>query len=113
MAKNRKNGGGGERGILMLSHAMEKLQKGLTLMRSTGIGDSKSNGVEGEKATVPLDVKEGHYAVFAVEGCERERFIVELGYLTNPHFLLLLREAEEEFGFKQEGVVGRNISIGF
>ncbi|CAL0326789.1 unnamed protein product [Lupinus luteus] len=61
---------------------------------------------ENEATTwVPKDVKEGHFAVIAIKGEEAKRFIVELDYLTDPHFLRLLEQAKEEFGFEQKGVI--------
>ncbi|CAN0916459.1 Protein SMALL AUXIN UP-REGULATED RNA 16 [Linum grandiflorum] len=61
----------------------------------------KSLNSLGKKATnVPGDVKEGHFAVLAVEGVEEpQRFVVPLSYLTHPTFLRLLEKAEEEYGF--------------
>lgn len=50
-------------------------------------------------------VKQGHFVVIATEGWEQERFVVELCYLNNPEFLKLLKQAEEEFGFSQEGAL--------
>ncbi|KAE9585442.1 hypothetical protein Lal_00018073 [Lupinus albus] len=61
---------------------------------------------ESEATTwVPKDVKEGHFAVIAIKGEEAKRFIVELDYLTDPHFLKLLEKAKEEFGFEQKGAL--------
>ncbi|PIN04603.1 hypothetical protein CDL12_22857 [Handroanthus impetiginosus] len=54
---------------------------------------------------LPEDVKEGHFAVHAVEDGELKRFVVELSYLAHPGFLKLLKQAEEEFGFNQTGVL--------
>ncbi|CAN1252972.1 Protein SMALL AUXIN UP-REGULATED RNA 16 [Linum perenne] len=46
------------------------------------------------------DVKEGHFAVLAVEGIEEpQRFVVPLSYLTHPTFMRLLEQAAEEYGF--------------
>ncbi|KAK4343038.1 hypothetical protein RND71_038854 [Anisodus tanguticus] len=51
---------------------------------------------------VPKDVKEGHFAVFSVNPEEKpQRFVVELQCLTHPSFLKLLKEAEDEYGFRQ------------
>ncbi|XP_076893370.1 auxin-induced protein 15A-like [Bidens hawaiensis] len=51
------------------------------------------------------DVKEGHFAVVAVN-CEKPKmFVVELRCLTNPGFLRLLKKAGEEYGFKHEGAI--------
>ncbi|CAK7343152.1 unnamed protein product [Dovyalis caffra] len=49
--------------------------------------------------------REYHFVVIATKGWEPERFIVELGCLNNPEFLRLLKQAEEEFGFSQEGAL--------
>ncbi|XP_055808350.1 protein SMALL AUXIN UP-REGULATED RNA 16-like [Solanum dulcamara] len=55
---------------------------------------------------VPNDVKEGHFVVFSVNPEEEpKRFIVELHCLTNPSFLKLLKQAEDEYGFHQKGVL--------
>lgn len=51
-------------------------------------------------------VKQGHFVVIATEGWKPERFVIELGYLNNPEFLKLLKQAEEEFGFSQEESTG-------
>ncbi|XP_030495900.2 auxin-induced protein 6B-like [Cannabis sativa] len=50
-------------------------------------------------------VKQGHFVVIATEGRKPKRFVVELGYLNNPKFLKLLKQAEEEFGFSHEGAL--------
>ncbi|EXB55814.1 hypothetical protein L484_000894 [Morus notabilis] len=55
--------------------------------------------------TVPDDVKEGHFAVSAVKGAEKKRFVVKLKYLTSPAFMRLLEQAEEEYGFEQTGAL--------
>ncbi|KAL2323231.1 hypothetical protein Fmac_027610 [Flemingia macrophylla] len=54
---------------------------------------------------LPDDVLEGHFVVLANKGEETKRFIVELHYLTDPAFLVLLERAKEEYGFKQKGVL--------
>ncbi|XP_059306986.1 auxin-responsive protein SAUR32-like [Lycium ferocissimum] len=60
----------------------------------------------GNTSLVPNDVKEGHFAVFSVNPEEEpQRFVVELQWLTHPSFLKLLKEAEDEYGFRQEGVL--------
>ncbi|XP_057438295.1 auxin-responsive protein SAUR32-like [Lotus japonicus] len=50
-------------------------------------------------------VKQGHFVVVATEGWKPERFFIELGYLDHPDFVKLLKQAEEEFGFSQEGAL--------
>ncbi|GFQ03295.1 auxin-induced protein 15a [Phtheirospermum japonicum] len=54
---------------------------------------------------LPEDVREGHFAVHAVDDGELRRFVIELSYLAHPGFLKLLAQAEEEFGFDQTGVL--------
>ncbi|KAH6797670.1 hypothetical protein C2S52_022224 [Perilla frutescens var. hirtella] len=54
---------------------------------------------------VPEDVKKGHFVVHTVDGGESRRFVVELSYLGHPGFLKLLEQAEQEFGFKQTGIL--------
>ncbi|XVF55506.1 hypothetical protein PTKIN_Ptkin06aG0041500 [Pterospermum kingtungense] len=49
--------------------------------------------------------REGHFVVIATEGKEPKRFVIKLDYLNNPEFLKLLKQAEEEYGFSQEGVL--------
>ncbi|KAI3930121.1 hypothetical protein MKX01_036642 [Papaver californicum] len=56
---------------------------------------------------LPFDVKKGQFAVFATEGDVANRFIVELDCLSNnPAFLILLEKSEQEFGFRQGGILG-------
>ncbi|XP_060201735.1 auxin-responsive protein SAUR32-like [Lycium barbarum] len=48
----------------------------------------------------------GHFAVFSVNpGEEPQRFVVDLQWLTHPSFLKLLKQAKDEYGFKQKGVL--------
>ncbi|CAI9762087.1 unnamed protein product [Fraxinus pennsylvanica] len=54
---------------------------------------------------LPDDVKEGHFAVHTVDDGESRRSIIELSYLAHPGFLKLLLQAEEEFGFRQNGIL--------
>ncbi|OVA06968.1 Auxin-induced protein [Macleaya cordata] len=104
-----KNNRERKRGMVMLMLIMQKLWKGTLLPLARRRVFNYLKFVEEEMgaamATVPEDVKEGHFAVFAVKGDEPKRFIVELDFLNNPAFLRLLEKAEEEFGFEQEGVL--------
>ncbi|KAF3786923.1 Auxin-responsive protein [Nymphaea thermarum] len=50
-------------------------------------------------------VKKGHFAVVARRDGEAKRFVVGLSCLRNPAFIRLLDEAEEEFGWQQQGVL--------
>lgn len=56
---------------------------------------------------VPKDVKQGHFAVIAVDGCHEptQKFAVPLMYLEHPMFRELLERAEEEYGFDHEGAL--------
>lgn len=53
-----------------------------------------------------IRVQDGHFAVIAKGGREPQRFLIKLRYLHNPEFLKLLKQAEEEFGFSEEGAIG-------
>ncbi|KAL7133461.1 hypothetical protein ABFS83_12G142700 [Erythranthe nasuta] len=55
--------------------------------------------------SLPEDVKKGHFVVHTSENGESRRSIVELSYLAHPGFLKLLDQAEQEFGFKQTGIL--------
>lgn len=70
------------------------------------IGQFPDKMPRGETSLVPSDVKEGHFAVFSVNPEEEpQRFVVELHWLNDPSFLKLLKKAEDEYGFKQQGVL--------
>ncbi|XP_034221170.1 auxin-responsive protein SAUR50 [Prunus dulcis] len=91
------------RGLVTLRLLIRKLvQKGLSILSARGL--HHHNDFD-EATVVPEDVKEGHFAVFAVKGKEAERFVVKLESLKNPEFLRLLEEAEEEYGFEQKGAL--------
>ncbi|KAI4300312.1 hypothetical protein L6164_033704 [Bauhinia variegata] len=86
MGKTNSNRYGGmwKRGFDILGLVMRKLQG--TLSQQKG-------------------VKQGHFVVIATQGWKSERFLIELGYLHNPDFVKLLKQAEEEFGFSQVGAL--------
>ncbi|KAG4968518.1 hypothetical protein JHK87_034169 [Glycine soja] len=88
-------------GIVKFKFVVEKLQKRLILLGRNKEGCDSSNS-----SYVPEDVKEGHFAVIAEGGGEEQkRFVLPLSCLTNPTFLKLLEQAEEEYGFDHEGAV--------
>ncbi|KAJ4832433.1 hypothetical protein Tsubulata_042893 [Turnera subulata] len=100
------------RGLVVLKLFTRKLQRALLFKRCTGFNrigiefreEEEEEEEEGAKR-VPGDVKKGHFAVTAVLGGEPKRFTVELKYLSDPAFLRLLEEAQEEYGFQQQGVL--------
>ena len=97
MAKSRSTGGKKKNSILKLKVLVEKLQTSLSL--------SRKSSFENDSTSVPEDVKEGHFAVIAVDGEKPKRFVVPLSYLAHPTFLKLLEQAAEEFGFDHEGAL--------
>ncbi|CAL1355643.1 unnamed protein product [Linum trigynum] len=50
---------------------------------------------------IPSDVPSGHIAVCVGSSCRR--FVVRATYLNHPVFLKLLTQAEEEYGFSNQG----------
>ncbi|KAL8496558.1 hypothetical protein ACS0TY_020302 [Phlomoides rotata] len=82
----KKNGG-----FVKLKIVVKRLQKSLIM--------GKKLSPEINEIAVPEDVKEGHFAVVAVDDDELKRFVVPLTFLTQPSFLSLLEQAAEEYGF--------------
>ncbi|KAF3454932.1 hypothetical protein FNV43_RR05380 [Rhamnella rubrinervis] len=106
MAKVRSSAGKKKNSIVQLKIVAQKLQKSLLLRRKTNSSDMEQTHEEVCDSTpVPEDVKEGHFAVIAVEGDKPKRFVVALSYLTHPRFLSLLEQAAEEYGFDHEGAL--------
>ncbi|XP_055825224.1 auxin-responsive protein SAUR32-like [Solanum dulcamara] len=64
--------------------------------------DHKEDNINNNVHVVP----KGCLAVLCVgkEG-EEKRFVIPMSYLAHHSFQLLLREAEEEFGFQQQGIL--------
>ncbi|CAN4107428.1 unnamed protein product [Withania somnifera] len=60
---------------------------------------SKKNGY-GDEYELPLDVPEGHFAIYVGEN--RIRYIVPTSVLTHTEFQCLLRPAEEDFAFDHD-----------
>ncbi|XP_076918155.1 auxin-responsive protein SAUR50-like [Bidens hawaiensis] len=97
MAKERN--GKKNNGILKLKLVMERLQKGLFLVKK------RSDSIH-DQETVPKDVKEGHFAVIAAsDDYVERRFVIPITYLHHPSFLRLLERAAEEYGFDHEGAL--------
>ena len=96
--------------LLMLRIFVRKLQTSLSFVeaaRGDHRGDFNDENLEALEVPtmVPDDVKEGHFAVFAVKGSEKKRFVVKLEWLKRPEFIRLLELAEEEYGFDQTGAL--------
>ncbi|KAL5215431.1 hypothetical protein ABZP36_006832 [Zizania latifolia] len=67
------------------------------LKRTMSFTDSPSSGAS------PATPPRGHLAVCV--GPSMQRFVIPTEFLKHRAFAALLREAEEEFGFQQEGVL--------
>ena len=83
----------------MLRVFIGKLQKRFSIL-----AEASDDEFEVPKV-VPVDVKEGHFAVVAMKGSEKKRFVVKIECLNNPSFLRLLEQAEQEYGFEQAGAL--------
>lgn len=97
-------------GFVILKLVSKMLQKILTSHKNCTYSPAIDHDFEDDDENslmngVPEDVKKGHFVVHAVDGGELRRFIVELSYLAHPGFLKLLEQAEQEFGFKQTGIL--------
>lgn len=92
----------------MLKSLITKVVNGLAFLAHSRAHHHAICDIDDENegaSAVPEDVREGHFAVIAMQGEERKRFIVELEYLTDPAFLKLLEKAREEYGFGQKGAL--------
>ncbi|THU71828.1 hypothetical protein C4D60_Mb04t05620 [Musa balbisiana] len=83
------------------SKSMKFLKR--TLSFSDGASTTSSSSSSG-------DVPKGYLAVCVGE--EMQRFVIPTEYLGHRAFAALLREAEEEFGFQQEGVLRIPCEVG-
>ncbi|XP_055835561.1 protein SMALL AUXIN UP-REGULATED RNA 12-like [Solanum dulcamara] len=96
--------------IMNLKIVLEKLQRSLSMVRRLSVEfDSQHQHIQPNQNdssnNVPKDVKEGHFAVIAVDEDELKRFVVPLKCLTHPSFLKLLEQAAEEYGFDHDGAL--------
>ncbi|XVE71393.1 hypothetical protein DITRI_Ditri10aG0146900 [Diplodiscus trichospermus] len=100
------------RDIVRLQQILRKWRKLANTSKSSNNGSSKSikflkrtlslsdnSGRDASSNTVP----KGYLAVSVGE--EQKRFVIPTEYLSHQAFHILLREAEEEFGFQQTGVL--------
>ena len=107
MCTRKYYGEEGASGLFMLRYFVGKLQRSFchsAAARESDDGTDFDDELE-VQTPVPDDVKEGHFAVLAVRGAERKRFVVKIECLTSPAFLRLLEQAEEEYGFEQMGAI--------
>ncbi|XP_059311360.1 protein SMALL AUXIN UP-REGULATED RNA 51-like [Lycium ferocissimum] len=97
--------------IVNLKIVVEKLQRSLSMVRrlAAEFDNNKHQHNQPDQNdsshSVPEDVKEGHFAVIAVDEDELKRFVVPLKCLTHPSFLKLLEQAAEEYGFDHDGAL--------
>ncbi|KAH7542682.1 auxin-responsive protein SAUR50 [Ziziphus jujuba] len=108
MAKKLRGSSSGKKknSIVQLKIVAQKLQKSLLMGRKSNSYMNENHEEVCDLTPVPEDVKEGHFAVIAVEADEEpKRFVVSLCYLSHPTFLRLLEQAAEEYGFDHEGAL--------
>ncbi|KAL8504455.1 hypothetical protein ACS0TY_015865 [Phlomoides rotata] len=97
------------RGFVILKLISRMLQKILTSPSESSYNPETDHDFEEVGNSLltglPEDVQKGHFVVHTVDGGESRRFVLELSYLAHPGFLKLLEQAEQEFGFKQTGIL--------
>ncbi|XP_058113129.1 auxin-responsive protein SAUR19-like [Magnolia sinica] len=103
------------REIVRLQQILKKWRKHATAPKQNTITKSTSKGMKFLKRTLSISdssflsaasadiVPKGFFAVCVGE--ELKRFVIPTEYLSHRAFGILLSRAEEEFGFKQEGVL--------
>ncbi|KAK2418204.1 auxin-responsive protein SAUR32 [Trifolium repens] len=95
---------------LKIKSLISKVLKGLQFLEISKACTRRGNYVrirdiddnESENAII---VPQGYFAVIAMQGEEPKRFILELEYLRDHHFMKLLEQAKEEFGYEQKGAL--------
>ncbi|XP_042463482.1 auxin-responsive protein SAUR65-like [Zingiber officinale] len=90
-------GGGGSKSIKFLKRKLSFSESNYSSSSSSGYSTSSS-------------VPKGYLAVSV--GVEQRRFVIPTEYLAHGAFAALLKEAEEEFGFGQEGVLRIPCEVG-
>lgn len=83
-----------------------RLQQIVKKWKSLANGEKRSSNNKSLKISgvwFTEGVPKGYLAVCV--GKELKRFVIPTHYLTHQAFQILLREAEEEFGFQQQGVL--------
>ncbi|KAL0925731.1 hypothetical protein M5K25_004098 [Dendrobium thyrsiflorum] len=77
--------------------------KKIFLGRTLSSSKTSSSSSSSSSSSVTNGVPKGFLAVCVGE--KKERFVIPTEYLSHRAFSVLLKEAEEEFGFQQEGVL--------
>lgn len=95
------SGGGGSKSIKFL-------KRKLSFSDSNYSSSSSSSSSSGYSTS--SSVPKGYLAVSVGE--EQQRFVIPTEYLAHMAFVALLKEAEEEFGFEQEGVLQIPCEVG-
>ncbi|KAK6911185.1 Small auxin-up RNA [Dillenia turbinata] len=96
--KNSNKSGNNNNNSSSISSSSSGSSKGMKFLKKTlSFSDSSVSSVSNDV------VPKGFLAVCV--GKELKRYIIPTEYLGHQAFGLLLREAEEEFGFQQEGVL--------
>nr|GLL33936.1 auxin-responsive protein SAUR50-like [Ipomoea trifida]GLL33937.1 auxin-responsive protein SAUR50-like [Ipomoea trifida] len=103
MAKLPRSNGKKKNGM-SLKTVVQKFQRSFVPDKRSSV--DHFDEFENSKDNVANDVREGHFAVMAVDDDNKlKRFIVPLSCLRNPCFLRLLEKAAEEYGFEHEGAL--------
>ncbi|MED6207112.1 hypothetical protein PIB30_032944 [Stylosanthes scabra] len=87
---------------------MQRMQKGISnLVHHHRRAKSLSyiSDDDDEHVIITNNTREGYFSVVAEKGRERKRFSIELDYLNDPEFKVLLDQAQQEYGFRQKGAL--------
>lgn len=89
------------RDIVRLQQILKKWRRKAHSSKASRSNNFLNEGAEGSNSNV--QVPKGYLAVCV--GVDLNRFVIPTEYLGHQAFQILLREAEEEFGFEQTGVL--------
>nr|CAD1832029.1 unnamed protein product [Ananas comosus var. bracteatus] len=93
------------------SSSSSSSSRGIKLLKRTlSFTDTTNTAFAAPAAAASVDVPKGYLAVCVGE--ELQRYVIPTEYLGHRAFEALLREAEEEFGFQQEGVLRIPCEVG-
>jgi SAUR family protein len=95
---------------LKIKSLISKVLKGLQFLEISKACTRRGNyvrirDIDDNESENAILVPEGYFAVIAMQGEEPKRFILELEYLRDHHFMKLLEQAKEEFGYEQKGAL--------